>query len=116
LANNVQVKKIQAYPIAAVLALTKGPVPASILKLTPLGFLAEIATPFLQAGEKIEVSFDTPIHRKSVKEKCVVIKLYAQHAGANVQHIAEIHFKPLSQDGHSAITGFLNLLAKAGGV
>jgi hypothetical protein len=118
LPNNVQVKKVQAYPIPVALTLENGPAQGSILKLTQLGFLCELATPFLQVGDKLEVTFETPIKHKTVKEKCVVIKLYNQHTGSKdgvVQHIAEIHFKPLTQEGKTAITNFLNLLAARSG-
>jgi hypothetical protein len=112
--ENVRVKKVQAYPFAAQLVLKSGPVPAKILKLTQAGFLAEIASPILQAGEKLEVTFETPVLHATVKEQCVVIKLYTKHSGiqgAGVQHIAEIHFNPFSLAGKTAVTNFLNQLA-----
>jgi hypothetical protein len=118
LPNNVQVKKIPAYPIPAALVLANGPAQGKILKLTQTGFLIELATQFLQAGDKIEVTFETPVQHKTVKESCVVIKLYNQHRGSKeggVQHIAEIHFKPLTHEGKTAITNFLNLLAAHSG-
>ncbi len=117
--KKVQVKKVQAYPIAASLALANGPAQGKILKLTQMGFLIELATPFLQAGDKLEVTFETPVLHKTVKETCVVIKLYNKHTGSKeggVQHIAEIHFKPLTPVGKTAITSFLNLLASRSGV
>lgn len=115
-----------------------GPAEGQILKLTLVGFMAELQTPFLQAGDKIEVTFELPVTKKLVKEQCVVIKLYNQwrpqeesspgpetldasantpapipipgHKPGTVQHIAEIHFKPLTQAGKSAINEFLRRL------
>lgn len=116
--NNTRVKKINAYPIDAALALAKGPATGKILKLTQIGFLIELASPFLQVGDKIEASFELPVTHKYIKENCLVIKIYNQHLGTldhKVQHIAEIHFKPLTAESRTAITAFLNLLRASSG-
>lgn len=129
--TEVKVKKVNAYPISAALTTLMGPAQANILKLTLVGFIAEIKTPYLKVGEKLEVSFEIPVTHKQIKQQCVVIKLYNQwrppedaktpqegantpapvdvpgHKPGTVQHLAEIHFKPLTQDARRAINDFL---------
>lgn len=78
--NEVRKKKINAYPIPGQMVSALGPAKAQILKLTLLGFIAEIGESKIQAGDKLEMAFELPVVHMKVKELGVVVKLYNQFA------------------------------------
>ncbi|MCM2281828.1 MAG: hypothetical protein NDI61_08270 [Bdellovibrionaceae bacterium] len=78
--NEVHVKKVKAYPIPAQMVSGLGPAKAEIRKLTYIGFMAEIGESKIQAGDKLEITFVLPVVHLSVKEQCVVVKLYNHFA------------------------------------
>ena len=78
--NEVRIKKVKAYPIPAQIVSDLGPAKAEILKLTYVGFMAEIGESKIQAGDKLEVTFEFPVVHLRMKELGVVVKLYNQFA------------------------------------
>ena len=73
-------EKVKAYPIPAQIVSDLGPAKAEILKLTYVGFMAEIGESKIQAGDKLEVTFEFPVVHLRMKELGVVVKLYNQFA------------------------------------
>jgi hypothetical protein len=102
--QQVKIKKVKPYPIAAQLsrltgaasapaaapssgASAGGAAPAGtglagqIKLLTINGFLCELPITGLQPGEKFQVTFELPVTHKQVSESIVVVKLYIQGTG-----------------------------------
>jgi hypothetical protein len=77
----VKIKKVKAFPIAGQLKTSAAAFPIQVVKLTQLGFLAEITASMLQPGEKFESIFELPVLHRPINEQVVLIKLYNQWGG-----------------------------------
>lgn len=90
----MKVKKVKAYPIPASAKLENGTTTsAQIMKLTYVGVLAEVTLPQIQAGDKLDITFELPVLHLPVHEHAVVIKLYNHFAGV-----------PVGEEGKKAAT------------
>jgi hypothetical protein len=78
LADEVRIKKVNAYPFAVQIKFETSASVGQIVKLTQSGFLAEISLNALQPGEKFECTFELPVSHAVITEPCVLIKLYNQ--------------------------------------
>jgi hypothetical protein len=127
--QNIKVKKVKAFPIAGQLKTASSLISMQVMKLTPLGFLAEISENTLQPGEKFDCTFDIPVMHRTINEPVVMIKLYNQWGGSltdappasagastatgtSVLRLIEVHFVALSSAGKANIVAFLTSLQK----
>lgn len=140
--QNVNVKKVKAYPFAAQFKTASRTLPAKIVKLTLQGFLAEVSSGLLQPGDHFEVSFELPALHTLVTAPGTVVKIYNQWAGnstklgsgaapspsvnpdpgkagpaaaasPSVLRLVEVHFQSLPLTDKEKIVEFLQALAKA---
>lgn len=131
--QNVNVKKVKAYPIPMQLKTESDVFPARIVRLTFQGFLAEVATGQVKPGDQFDVVFELPVSRVTVAERGKTVKIYNQWTGRpsgpalpseteptpsasasarSVIHLVEVHFVNLSFSGKENIAQFLEALAK----
>lgn len=134
--DGVIVKKVKPFPIPGQIKAASGATfPIQIMKLTNLGFLAEIAPAPIQPGEKFEVHFEFPVLHRFLTELVVMVKLYqswgasssslpqassakegentsqsqqqpaASHVG--IVQLIEMHFLGLSAEGRKNIDTYL---------
>lgn len=133
--SQVVVKKVSPYPIS--LKLEKGGawIEAKIVKLTQMGFLAEMA-PMLKVGDQYSLHFEIPVLQEQIQALGKVIKTYDSYrdeesikaklakpqlkvvespqAGGGaaqqadpLRRLVEIHFQNLSDKGKQSIQKFL---------
>lgn len=72
----IKIKKVQPYPIPAVLTGRAAPLPCKILKLTLTGALIDTGGAQLQTHEKVGIEFALPVIKSQIKTESVVIKFY----------------------------------------
>ncbi len=131
--DDVVVKKVRPFPIPAQIKTASGAtLPIQIVKLTTLGFLAEIAPSPLQPGEKFEVSFEFPVLHERLTETVVMVKLYqswgatsaapaspqpnpeadggnpSRRSSIGIVQLIEMHFVGLSLQGRRNIDSYLS--------
>ena len=138
-----KVKRVSAYPFPVQLKTATATIAGQIQKVTLEGFLAEIPSTSLQPGDRLDISFELPVHRVSVVQTGVTVKLYSQWGaqkaapgaapptpqpesassnltlgsptaeGRAVVQLVEIHFQPLTDAGRSAISQFMRAIRQA---
>ena len=108
--------KVSPYPIPLAISTPSGPHKGNILKLTFIGFLAEVPDAFV-TGNKLDVQFILPVLGLEFKEPVVVIKVYDQYQGktdkgAEVYRLVEFHFRTIGQDAKEKIGRFLKKIGQ----
>jgi hypothetical protein len=98
-------KKATAYPIKGQLRLpaSGSAMAMAIVKLTEIGFLAEVPPSGVKAGEKFECSFEIPVNHHPISTSLTLIKIYNQ---TTVQ-LLEMHFVALLEADRKQILNFL---------
>ena len=79
MAENVKIKKVQAYPIACNITVGTTGTLTQILKLTLQGFLADCPIKAIRPGDRVGCSFEIPVMHHMISEPCKVIKVYNQY-------------------------------------
>ncbi len=116
--KKVKIKKVSPYPIEVSL---KGEEPASIngkiLKVTSLGFFADLAGKIFHLNTIYEVSFELPGIKRHILTKCKVIKYIDRSVPAEgsakatkVERLCEFHFLALSDEHNKRIEDFCRLI------
>lgn len=85
MANN-QVKRVKPYPFKGELKESVTARPCQIVLLTQTAVLLEAVGGSVQPGDKVEVSFETPVLGQPVQFQGLVVKVYNQLAGAAAPH------------------------------
>ena len=73
-----KITKVKPYPIPAQLKDSRGAHAGLIMRLTIQGLMVEVSSTALQPGEKVEITFVTPLQKGAVAIAGVVIKVYNQ--------------------------------------
>jgi hypothetical protein len=106
--SDVVVKKVPAYPIAAQLKMNTAVGKAGLVKLTQLGFLAEVDITNLIPGDKCDIEFTIPVLGHHIAEPIVVIKQYTRmNDSKTMAHLIEAHFTNLSSTSKAKIKDFM---------
>ena len=120
------VKKVKPFPFAASLTDARGTSSGQIHRLTLHGLMIELATTALQPGEKVDVSFVTPVLNGAVAISGVVVKVYnhltrptesvpeatPKGAAFSSTHLVEVHFKGAPGIAMSRIAQFLESIGQ----
>jgi hypothetical protein len=141
LSEDLKVKKVKAYPFPVKLTHGAEVITGQLVKLTQIGFLAEVPLGGLKSGDKCECEFTTPVLNQIVLLPCIVVKLYTQRttgtnpaiqippadgkpetaadknapAGTSPKTIMliEFHFGATTAQAREAIVAFINAANKA---
>lgn len=124
MASEPKIKKVKAYPIQAQLKDQHGSFPGQIMKLTLNGLMIEVAGTSVQPGEKVEISFVTPVLHGVVGLVGVVVKVYNQLTGGSQPapapgtplgsiHLLEVHYKSVPPDSMGRIAAYLESTGQA---
>lgn len=121
MADNTNVKRVKPYPFKGQLKDSRGAYSGQILKLTLQGLMIEISGSSVQPGDKVEVTFTTPVLNGAVILAGVVVKVYNQLTGgsqpvaegAGSIHLVEVHYKSVPPDSMSRIAIFLESTGQA---
>ena len=97
-------KKVSAYPFPVQLKTATAVIPGQIQKVTLEGFLAEIPSTSLQPGDRLDISFELPVHRKSVVQTGVTVKLYSQWGAQKTAAAAVATPAPQAESTSSNLT------------
>ena len=88
----------------------------AIMKLADLGFLAELSSGLVAAGDKFDFTFELPVSHKMISGQGVVVKVYNQFSGATGSLItAEIHYRVLSNPHRADISNFVRAVSGQSG-
>lgn len=111
--QKVVVKKVSPYPIAVQLGTSTPPVMAQILKLTSVGFMAELGKGVVQVGSELAVQFQIPVLGSQVAVRAKVMKTYDRYnpkGQPNIERMAEFHFLNLDDLQKESIKRFLTAI------
>lgn len=108
--GDATIKKVKPFPIHAQLTDVRGSYPGQIKTLAAHGMMIEVAATAVQPGDKVEVSFITPVLNAPVGLEGVVIKVYNQIAN----HLIEIHYRNPSTEAIGRIARFLEEIGQVG--
>lgn len=120
----VVVKKVKSFPFPAQFKTANSSFSGQIVKLTALGFLAEVSVSNIQPLERMECSFTFPVLLTSMTEPIVTVKIYNQWTGSvsrdqaagptqgPVVHLVEMHFTALSHEAKATLKSFLTSSTK----
>ena len=97
------IKKVKPFPIHAQLTDARGTFSGEIKTLAVHGMMIEVANTAVQPGEKVEISFVTPVLNAPVGLEGVVIKVYNQISN----HLIEVHYRNATADVMGRIARFL---------
>lgn len=114
------VKKVKPFPIQASLTDARGTSSGQIHRLTLHGLMIELAVTALQPGERVDVSFVTPVLNGPVAIPGVVVKVYNHLTAPAVEtgsaftstHLVEVHFKGAPAQAMSRIAQFLESIGQ----
>lgn len=122
------VKKVKPFPIQASLTDSRGTSAGQIHRLTLHGLMIELAVTAVQPGEKVDVSFVTPVLNGMVAVPGVVVKVYnhltrPSETGAptppvdsgsafSSTHLVEVHFKGAPALAMSRVAQFLESIGQ----
>lgn len=117
-----QVKKVKPYPFKGELTEASVARPCQIVLLTQSAVLLETIGGAAQPGEKVEVSFQTPVLGQPVQFHGIVVKVYNQLTGAVPQaegppgiiHRLEIHIQSIDPLHRNHIANFLDQIGRKG--
>lgn len=124
MAPETKIKKVKAYPIQAQLKDAKGSFPGQIMKLTLNGLMIEVAGTSVQPGDRVEISFVTPVLHGVVGLVGVVVKVYNQLTGGSQPpptpgtsvgsiHLIEVHYKMVPPESMGRIAEYLESTGQA---
>ena len=92
------VKRVKPYPFKGEIKESATVSPCKIIMLPHSAVLLEVMGGSVQPGDKVEVSFLTPVLGQPVQFNGIVVKVYNQLAGATAPiHRLEIHFATLTR-------------------
>jgi hypothetical protein len=80
------VKKVKPYPFKGEIKESATSRPCQIVLLTQAAVLLEVVGGSVQPGDKVEVSFQTPVLGDSVRFHGLVVKVYNQLTGSTAPH------------------------------
>ncbi|MCB0415778.1 MAG: hypothetical protein KDD50_15680 [Bdellovibrionales bacterium] len=104
-------KKVQPYPIEALISSGTGSIKINIVKLTLTGYLADVGSSLFKVGESFNIQFVIPVLNKTIISPVKIIKTYdswgASLPDQKVTHIVEMHFLSLPESHKEAIRRFL---------
>lgn len=101
--DDAQIKKIKPFPIHAQFTDARGKFAGQIVKLAGHGMMIEVADSSVQPGERVEISFVTPVLNGAVGLEAVVVKVYNQIS----HHLIEVHYRNPTVDAIGRIARFL---------
>lgn len=123
------VKKVKPYPFPAQLKDARGTYPGQIVKMTGQALMIEAVGTSVQPGEKVDVSFNTPILKDFAAVNGVVVKVYNQLSGMGATeamtaasapaggsgsiHLIELHYGVVSSDSMATIMRYLVSIGQA---
>lgn len=122
MASNVNVKRVKPYPFQAQFKDARGSYSGQIMKMTLQGLMIEVAGTSVQPGDKVDLSFVTPVLHGVVGLSGVVIKVYNQLSGhapptpgavAGAIHLIEVHYKTVPPEAMGRIAQFLESTGQA---
>lgn len=121
MAESSNVKRVKPYPFKGQLKDSRGAYPGQILKMTLQGLMIEVGGSSVQPGDKVEVTFTTPVLNGAVILAGVVVKVYNQLTGGSQAvadgavsiHLVEVHYKSVPPDSMSRIAQFLESTGQA---
>lgn len=73
-----KITKVKPYPFAAQMKDARGSYAGQIVRVTIQGLMIEVSATSLQPGEKVEITFVTPLLKGRVALAGVVVKVYNQ--------------------------------------
>jgi len=115
------VKKVKHYPFKGELKESATARPCQIVLLTQTAVLLEVVGGSVQAGDKVEVSFQTPVLGDSVQFHGLVVKVYNQLTGSTAPHAdgasgtihrLEIHIRSIDALHQNHIARFLDQIGQ----
>jgi hypothetical protein len=113
-----QIKKVKPFPFTAQFTSGEMAFTGQILKMSQVGFLAEVASASVRVGEKVDVQFKLPVLHHEISTTGLIIKIYNQltggigASGAKNIVVTEVHFKAMSETSKAHITEFLKAASK----
>jgi hypothetical protein len=116
-----KVKKVRAYPFKGEIIESATSRPCQIVLLTQTAVLLEVVGGAAQPGDKVEVSFETPVLGQKVLFKGLVVKVYNQLTGAMTPlsegvngtiHRLEIYMRSIDPLHQNHIARFLDQIGK----
>ena len=126
------VKKVKPFPFSASLTDARGTSSGQIHRLTLHGLMIELGATALQPGEKVDVSFVTPVLNGTVAISGVVVKVYnhltrptelarpaepipeaaPSESAFSSTHLVEVHLKGATGVAMSRIAQFLESIGQ----
>jgi hypothetical protein len=115
------VKKVKPYPFKGELKESATARPCQIVLLTQSAVLLEVVGGSAQPGDKVEVSFQTPVIGHSVQFHGLVVKVYNQLTGSTTPHAEgatgaihrlEIHIRSIDPLYQNHIATFLDQIGQ----
>ena len=103
MATESKVRRVKPYPFKAQFKDARGLYQGQIVKLTVKGLMIDVPGTAVQPGDKVEVSFVTPVLAGTVVAAGVVVKIYNQTG----ETLVEIHFRSLPPESLKHIARFL---------
>ncbi len=110
-----KVKKVQAYPIRCKASVGNENLEIWIVKLTKIGFMAEVSDFRFRITEKVNAEFILPVMDYDISVDCSVVKVYDNYkviqskASADKDskvHLVEMHFRNISLEAQVNIASF----------
>jgi hypothetical protein len=121
--SNKLVKKVKPYPFKGEIKESATARPCQIVLLTQAAVLLEVVGGAVQPGDKVEVSFQTPVLGHSVEFHGLVVKVYNQLTGSTAPHAdgsigtihrLEIHIRSIDPLHQNHIARFLDQIGQKG--
>ncbi|MBN8539500.1 MAG: hypothetical protein J0L82_03860 [Deltaproteobacteria bacterium] len=115
------VKKVKPYPFKGELKESATARPCQIVLLTQSAVLLDVVGGSAQPGDKVEVSFQTPVIGHSVQFHGLVVKVYNQLTGSTTPHAEgasgtihrlEIHIRSIDPLYQNHIATFLDQIGQ----
>lgn len=115
------VKKVKPFPFKGEIKESTTARPCQIVLLTQTAALLEVVGGSVQPGDKVEVSFQTPVLGDSVQFHGLVVKVYNQLTGLTAPHAEgasgtihrlEIHIRSIDALHQNHIARFLHQIGQ----
>ncbi len=120
MSSEPNVKKVKPFPFQGNLVDVRGTSSGQIHRLTLHGLMIELAVTAVQPGERVDVSFVTPVLNGTVAVSGVVVKVYNHLTPPPIEsgsaftstHLVEVHFKGAPGPAMSRIAQFLESIGQ----
>jgi len=114
--GKTKIKKISPYPFEGSLVGNGRTVVIRVLKLTPLGFYADVAPGFVKVGEEFQCTMQIPVHLDTIVTQVKVMKTSDTFkdtpAGRQIQRLSELRFLSLGEGNLDAINRFISAIGQ----